>query len=216
MSTSEHKFLFASLADKNPKIARQVHVRRLYDLLQLCLQRNDLPRAKRAWAILARCKEIDWRTMWTTGLQLLGDGFEGLESDSPRVNFLQSMMRQNEEDCEAILRELVLRLIMSGQHEEALAALDLYLPSFPYQDNPTLHIYAGLIRVYSAQPPVLEGSSEQASPFDAILLREAQSHFERARGLDPDNIVANAFLAKVPRPQSQTLIWVLIQCFRFP
>lgn len=96
--SSEHTFLFASLGDKKPLTARRVHIRRLYDLLQLCLQRNDLPRAKRAWAILARCKEVDWKGMWTTALQLLGNEYDDLELDLPRYDFLRAIMLQNSEE----------------------------------------------------------------------------------------------------------------------
>lgn len=98
MSPDEHRFLFASLADKKPTTARQVHIRRLYDLLQLCLQRNDISRAKRAWAILARCKEVNWKIMWTTGVHLLGDDSYDLETNTPRVEFLRSMMLQYPEE----------------------------------------------------------------------------------------------------------------------
>jgi hypothetical protein len=30
--------------------------------------------------------------------------------------------------------------------------LSRYLPAFPYQDNPVLHVYAGLIKLFLAQP----------------------------------------------------------------
>jgi len=69
-----------------------------------------------------------------------------------------------------------------------LDELDLYLPSFPYQDNPTLHNYAGLTSLYLAQ---------STSVSDSILLRDAQSHFDHAKALDPDNDLAKAFLEKI-------------------
>ena len=96
--TPEPTFLFASLGDKKPTTARRVHIRRLYDLLQLCLQRHDLPRARRAWAILARCKEVDWKTMWTTGVHLLGDDTHSPETSTPRLEFLRTVMLQYPED----------------------------------------------------------------------------------------------------------------------
>lgn len=96
--SSEHKFLFDSLGDKKPETARKVHIRRLFDLLQLCIQRNDLPRARRAWAILARCKEMNWKTMWLTGVQLLGDDSNDDDKGIQRLEFLRSMMLQNSEE----------------------------------------------------------------------------------------------------------------------
>jgi RNA polymerase I-specific transcription initiation factor RRN11 len=34
--------------------------------------------------------------------------------------------------------------------------------------------------------------------FDPGLLNDAQTHFERARTLDPDNVIASAFLERLP------------------
>jgi len=102
------------------------------------------------------------------------------------------MMLQYPDDREAILKELVFRLIRAGKCREALDELELYLPSFPYQDNPTLHIYAGLASLYLAQP-----ASGSARTPDSILLRDAQTHFDHAKALDPDNDLPQAFLEKI-------------------
>lgn len=74
------------------------------------------------------------------------------------------------EKRESIFQELILRLIVFGNHREALDELELYvsfqipfasacwniihryLPSFPFQDNPVLHVYAGMISLYLSQP----------------------------------------------------------------
>lgn len=77
-----------------------------------------------------------------------------------------------------------------------------YLPSFPYQDNPVFHTYAGLISLYLAQP------TEDSTEFNNALLRDAQSHLRNANTLDPENIVAQAFLQKV-------LLVIHAQCFSF-
>lgn len=141
--SSEHKFLFASLGDKKPLTARKVHIRRLYDLLQLCLQRNDLPRARRAWAILARCKEMDWKAMWITGVHILGEQSTDIFGNIQRLEFLRAVILQCSEDVsppsppllhyvdvrlsqrETIIKELILRLIVCGKHREALDELEL-------------------------------------------------------------------------------------------
>ncbi|OJT12537.1 RNA polymerase I-specific transcription initiation factor rrn11 [Trametes pubescens] len=200
MPHGEHSFLFSSLDSKQPNTARKVHIRRLFDVLHLCIQRHDWPRARRAWAILARCKEVDWTTMWRTSLLLLGEGdatTDSNETDGDKVGFLTVMMRQFPEERESILKELVLHLIHSGQHRRALEELDLYLPSYPYQDNPVLHVYAGLMALYLAQPASASELSEETTygqGWDASRLRNAQAHFERARLMDPSNVVAEAFL----------------------
>ncbi|KAF9464352.1 hypothetical protein BDZ94DRAFT_1353808 [Collybia nuda] len=202
--SSDHPFLFASLDSHKPLTTRKVHIRRLYDVLQLAIHRNDLTRANRAWCILARCKEIHWMTLWTIGLHLLSTGVE--EGDIKQLGYLRTMMLRHQEDRECILKELVLRLIMLGKYREAQDELELYLPSFPYSDNPVLHLYAGLISLYMAQP------TPPSTTFNSILLREAQSHFEHTTMLDPDNVVAGAFLDKVStlhHPTSLQLITYL-------
>ncbi|KAG6854908.1 hypothetical protein C0991_012098 [Blastosporella zonata] len=130
----------------------------------------------------------------------------------------------NDDEREKILSELVVQLIQSKRHREALDELELYavvpvfcvilhassryLPSFPYQDNPVLHIHAGLICLYLAQPTTrktplplpadIANTPKEGTSFNAILLREAQSHFEHTLGADPDNAVARGFLEKIP------------------
>ena len=94
--SSKHKFLFTSLGGKKPLTARKVHIRRLYDLLQLCIQRNDIVRAKRTWTILLRCKEIDWKSMWSTGIQLLGEqnARDDNANNLSKLAFLRAVMPQ--------------------------------------------------------------------------------------------------------------------------
>ena len=104
MPSGEQLFIFNSLDSKQPKTARKLHIRRVFDVLNLCIQRRDWPRAKRAWAILARCKEVDWKQMWRISLLLLGetgDQGDSGQSHEDRVSFLTVMMRQHPEEVRA-------------------------------------------------------------------------------------------------------------------
>jgi len=74
-----------------------------------------------------------------------------------------------------------------------------YLPSFPYQDNPVLHIYAGSICLYMSQDP--DSRKDNKSPEG--LLEEAKAHFNRVIKIDPGNCVAHIFLDQV-RPVKTT------------
>ena len=98
MSPKQDSFLFGSLDLPNPLTARKVHIRHLYDILQLCIHRNDLERATRAWSILARCKEVPWMTMWTTGLLLIGAGSDEEHRTSERLEYLRMMMLRHQEE----------------------------------------------------------------------------------------------------------------------
>lgn len=127
---------------------------------------------------------------------------------------------------EMILRELVLRLIQAGKHTRALDELDLYLPLFPFHDNPVMHVYAGLLALYVAQPPpsMSNDTAQGVQPFhlhfihtdvpyrsrrrpgpqwNANLLSAARAHFERTKWIDPDNVVATGFLERVRRTCAQ-------------
>ena len=45
-----------------------------------------------------------------------------------------------------------------------------YLPSYPYQDNSVLHVYAGLIALYIAQPASVISEETRYGPFLSGLL----------------------------------------------
>ncbi|KAF9534747.1 hypothetical protein CPB83DRAFT_888718 [Crepidotus variabilis] len=190
MSLPEYTFLFSLLDSRQPRTNRKLHIRRLYDVLQLCIQRRDFERATRAWSILARCKEMEWKSLWPIGLVILGHNTSAESSSGSDVEYLRAMMLQHPDEREYILSELVLRLLHSQKPRQALDELELYLPSFPYQDNAALHIYAGL----SALDLSISGSEKVANPG---LLREAQTHFDHAKALEPDNLVVLADLEKV-------------------
>jgi RNA polymerase I-specific transcription initiation factor RRN11 len=104
--SDEHIFLFASLGSKQPLTTRQVHIRRLYDLLQLCIQRHDYERAKRAWSILARCKEVEWKSLWPTALVIMSGNAASHETGQV-ADFLRTMMLQHPDEVKLlILRRL--------------------------------------------------------------------------------------------------------------
>ncbi|KAM6496029.1 hypothetical protein JOM56_008735 [Amanita muscaria] len=205
MSTNEHDFLFASLDSKPPPTARKVHIRRLYDVLQLCIQRQDYARAKRAWAILVRCKEVRWKSLWTIGLLLVGDNTNMSGVHEEKVDYLRSLMLHHLNDREAILIELVQCLVVAGKHQEALDEIELYLPSHPYQDNPILQIYTGFLSLYIAQ------EFPKDSARHSTLLEDAKSRLRRVKEIDPNNIIAQMFIEKIttlnedhsPEPESE-------------
>ncbi|KAJ3848783.1 hypothetical protein EV368DRAFT_76052 [Lentinula lateritia] len=188
-------FLFSAPASNLnvPLTARKVHIRRLYEVLQLSIHRNDLPRARRAWSILVRCKEINWTTMWNTAIHLVEENSYGDDS-AKRIELLRDMMLHYPDQRIAVIKELIFRLILSSRHREALDELELYLPSFPYQDSPVLHTYAGLLCFYLSQE---HSNPEASTTFRPSLVRESMAHFERAQVLDPGNIVAVSFSHKI-------------------
>ncbi|KIK92289.1 hypothetical protein PAXRUDRAFT_793637 [Paxillus rubicundulus Ve08.2h10] len=198
MDTSNHTFLFSPPNNKLPSTSHRVHLRRLYDVLQLSIQRGDIERARRAWAILTRCKEIDWKTSWTLSVGLLDRFGHRTESSLEKIDYLRTMMLQLPEEKEQILSELVHLYILAGRHKEALDELEFSLPSFPYRDNAVLHIYAGICYVFAAQSSAGGFAGEDdIQRLDNEMFDRAQIFFERAKSLDPDNVVVDSLLNMV-------------------
>ena len=98
MDSSSHPFLFSFLEDKPRLTSRRVHLRRLYDVLHFSLQRHDMMRARRAWAILARCNEVNWKTLWTLSIGLLNHRADTTGSSPVKIDYLRSMMLQHPEE----------------------------------------------------------------------------------------------------------------------
>ncbi|TCD69858.1 hypothetical protein EIP91_005935 [Steccherinum ochraceum] len=141
---------------------------------------------------------MDWKAMWKTGVLLMNEFHEeDMDSNSKRLDYLSTLMLQYPEERQAIFQELILRYILSGEYGKALDELELYLPSQPYASNPILQIYGGLICLYLAQP-----ESTFVSTWDAVKLRDAQAYLEKAKTIDPNNVVALAWLEQIPRLQS--------------
>ncbi|KAK7054238.1 hypothetical protein R3P38DRAFT_2856048 [Favolaschia claudopus] len=127
--------------------------------------------------------------LWSTSVEILSAN--NLRDPERTIEFLRVMMLHHPEDREVILKEMVLRLINSERQRDALDELELYLPSFPYQDNALLHLYAGLLSLYLGQP------TSNTAQFNPTLLRSAQTYFERAKTLDPQNAMAEAFIRRI-------------------
>ena len=89
-----------STSSYNPSInplhsTHAAHFRRLYDIYRLLLQRGDLERAKRAYALVVRCREFDWAMNWRDGFAMVAlprpqeDGAE--EGEAERVRREQEL-----------------------------------------------------------------------------------------------------------------------------
>ncbi|KAI6047489.1 hypothetical protein EDC04DRAFT_627867 [Pisolithus marmoratus] len=200
-SSSNHQFLFSLLDDKPRLTSRRIHLRRLYDILHLSLQQHDMVRARRAWAILARCKEVNWKNLWTLSIGLLDCHVDNVDSIPTKIDYLRAMMLQHPDEREKILSELIHLYILSGRHRDALDELELdsCLPSFPYYDNPTLHLYAGLCCMFNAQlsNDIAEGVDDSIGT-DRNLIDRAQIFFQRAKALDPSNTVVDSLVTMAP------------------
>ncbi|WFC95525.1 hypothetical protein MBRA1_002173 [Malassezia brasiliensis] len=156
----------------NPKVLadqRRIHVRRLYDLLQLMLLRRDARRAARCLKLLMNAPE--WRPveLWKLGLEVAS--MSETETLAP-LRYLQYIARK--------------RTVLDAMEET-----NSVIASFPYRHNPQLHTYLGLLTLYlgtlTAAPdtPDTPGPSLHV-PMNVVacvpdsVRRTAQLHFENA------------------------------------
>ncbi|KAF8605144.1 hypothetical protein BDV93DRAFT_471089 [Ceratobasidium sp. AG-I] len=202
--------------------SRKQHIRFTYDVLQVCLQRGDLERARRAWSALVRCPEIDMRTIWQVGLALIpqreisGKGKGKAIPTREHISYLKRVRLQIPDAQETLLKETVLALVDMGEYQEALDELDLYIVTMPFDQNPVLHLYAAMLWLYTAQPtPAPKSDSKEiimkddGKPIDiqewnAARIAASKRHFRRALALDPDNSFARGFLDRLGSDVIQT------------
>lgn len=104
---ASHNHLFELFESSKSLSTRKIHIHRLYDLLQLSLQRKDFIRARKAWVILSRCPEMNWMAMWRTSLHLLtelDDDPSTAAASSDQIRFLRTMMLEYPKEVRHILK----------------------------------------------------------------------------------------------------------------
>jgi RNA polymerase I specific initiation factor len=137
-------FLFASPDGRGSSSARRVHLRRLYDILHLSIQRGDLLLAQRSFALLSRCEDVEWAAIWKFGLIVLA------AADQPPgdVNLLLGTPNQKHFEF--------LRVMMLRHPEEVRTHLPL--PSYyTAPDSPTHHLSHWTARITRAGAGIVTG-----------------------------------------------------------
>lgn len=98
MSTSDlvprNTFIFTPRGSQSVHTVARVHLRRIYDVLHLSIARKDAPRARRAWAILIRCPEVDWQAMWMTALHIVDLEIEDAGYDMQDIGLLDQLLQK--------------------------------------------------------------------------------------------------------------------------
>jgi hypothetical protein len=98
---------------KPPHSHRALHIQNLLSLLHLSLLRQDFPRARRVFSLLAGCKEVPWQALWRTGVgSIVGDlakgatggraggngGEDSREGETREEELLEGLMRGGEKE----------------------------------------------------------------------------------------------------------------------
>lgn len=92
-----HQFLFSLLNFKSADSARKITIRRVYDVCMHSLCLGDVRRARKAFGILLRCREFDWKASWSLAIYML-NAHDPERDDSfflSQVERLRSLMLQD-------------------------------------------------------------------------------------------------------------------------
>lgn len=155
------------------------------------------------------------RTLWQIGLALIPGREDGKgKATREHVSYLKRVRLQIPQSQETLLKETVLALIDMGEYQEALDELDLYIVTMPFDQNPVLHLYAGMLWLYTAQPAHTNDTDEQiptseeagalgtvkvldTQNWNVARIAAAKRHFRRAIALDPGNTFARGYLDRL-------------------
>ncbi|KAL7411152.1 hypothetical protein BDY24DRAFT_139480 [Mrakia frigida] len=189
---------------KRPNSHRQLHLQNVLALLHLSLLRQDYPRARRAWKILATCREAGWEGIYRfegalrRGLDEEEEEGEGKE----REEWLEGLRRGGGREVIPLLQTYVYHLLALNppQPTRALDTLEIYITSIPYAASPALHGLAALCALGKSletteggggQPPTYDHSTAKHYIHSALdLLPESSSSSSSSSSSDDDEPTA--------------------------
>ncbi|PLW12112.1 hypothetical protein PCANC_00901 [Puccinia coronata f. sp. avenae] len=191
--------------------ARKFHIRRLFDLLQLCLLRKQHDQARQTWSILIRCREVDFAMLWDLGLRVMHLPLPTSLSDPSEVDnhlsYLKTCRNLSDQETAKVLMEYISVLVSVGRLKEAFDELQLCLSTPPCSQHAGLHEYAGLVTLSIIPPPEpSDDPDDESEPklltineyLDAIsehlMFGKAKAYFERAQSLDSTCVISSAYL----------------------
>ena len=144
-----------STSQNSPANLRVDHIRRLTDIVHLCLQRRDLVRAQKAWAVLARCHEINLAAAgWSTLAREFDVGSQRIKAkglDALRERVLACIdAGQEAEGLDDLETQVIGKFSLPYMRAETV--LNRYITAHPYSEDASLHVYAGMLALFLAQP----------------------------------------------------------------
>lgn len=171
---------------------RRLHIRRVFDVMQLMILRRDMDRAARCLHILLKSHE--WRPleMWKWGLLVatLAD-----QPNDMALQYLQRISRTRPALRPFTLPYLVREWIICGHYKKAHEELLSVISSYPHRQNPQLHTYLGLLTLHASSTHMNQSfSSDSTSPFIPLSIPDevpvqarqtAKMHFENAIKMAP-------------------------------
>ncbi|KAF9180695.1 hypothetical protein BGZ51_006044 [Haplosporangium sp. Z 767] len=123
--------------------SRRLHLELTGQLLRRTLARRDYKRAYKLYCILISSREVSEDLVWKIGAELLR---QKKEYEPLCMRFLQQVFAKATYCRESILLETTLYQLRCGKVEEAQKTLDPHLDMPPYDRNPLLQGYAGVVQ----------------------------------------------------------------------
>jgi len=213
-----HSLALASSAAEHPSqnrpgasvdSLRLQHLRKVFDILHLCLLRGDGPRAARALRVLVRAKEWRHAELWRYGLAVASllsrdPASNSVDESTSAPNAESSRQVQARQAAEAaatrrlaylrglyrvktslkpeVLVDIVFELIALKRYEEAMREIDYVLDTHPFRTYPALHLLAGMLTLDSGLHAVSSSTPLELvlSEVPSSIRRAAEHHFQQA------------------------------------
>ncbi|KAF9973691.1 hypothetical protein BGZ73_003024 [Actinomortierella ambigua] len=137
-------FFQAPKETENLESFRKLHMEGLGQLLRRLLVRRDLQTASEIFEVLFDAKDTSEEFIWKIGLEFL---YSMNMYDEQVHKFLSWLFSKSRYHKQAILLELVLYQLRCGEIEEAELSLRAHVTVVPYDKDPLIQGYAGLVKM---------------------------------------------------------------------
>ncbi|CCJ30238.1 unnamed protein product [Pneumocystis jirovecii] len=157
-----------SYSPKKLLSTRKRQIEATYTILHLSLLRGDFLRARYAFSILIRCREVYLYDIWDLGLEILRH-FEFDQQETYLKHLIvfyqastySSSLKDDTFSTQEFLRALVLLYIEKREFQKLLDMLEDYLLSAPYSENAVFYQYAGMAALELSRITTVSGESKQ-------------------------------------------------------
>ncbi|KAG5513664.1 hypothetical protein PMAC_000702 [Pneumocystis sp. 'macacae'] len=160
---------------------RKRQIEAVHTILHLSLLRRDFLRARYAFSILIRCREVNLYDIWDLGFEILKH-FEFNKQEMYLKHLIvlyqtstySDFSKENTCSTQEFLRTLVLLYIEKEEFKKLLNMLEDYLLSAPYSENAVFYQYAGMAALELSQRTAIPEESKQLHEKAEYLFQKAK------------------------------------------
>ncbi|KAF9434709.1 hypothetical protein BGZ76_007557 [Entomortierella beljakovae] len=118
------------------------HLEFLGQALRRALRQRDYVRALKLYSVMTTTLHINEELVWKIGCEFL---MQKQEYEPQCLRFLQLILAKSKRCKESIIIETALYQLRSGKPEDAHTTLEPYINIYPYNEDPQLLAYAGVV-----------------------------------------------------------------------